>query len=122
RAPGDFRLLDALARVQDRMEDRAGARKTLGAILAIRPAESVYWQCVALDRALERWETVLDDLRQIRSRFAETPWLRLLVIEALGKLGRDEELLQEVDRFDTEPALRALVVGPLLGAAWSLQD
>jgi tetratricopeptide (TPR) repeat protein len=121
-APSDLTLLDALARVQDRLEDPAAARVTLGKVAAIRPDQTVLWQCASLDRQLGRWESVVDGLRQIRAKFGDSPWLGLLMIEALGKTGRYDETLKEVERFDAEPALRKSTVGPLLGAAWSLED
>ena len=121
-APNDLTLLDALARVQNRLEDHAAARVTLGKVAVIRPDQNVLWQCASFDRQLGRWESALDGLRQIRAKFGDSPWLGLLIIEALGKTGRYDEVVKEVERFDADPELRKSTVGPLLGVAWSLED
>ncbi len=120
------RYLEAMVVLNERLGRLPEAREQLGKLLEVQPTEGLYMHCLGLDERLERWPDVAKGLERLLER---DPFyvFRIRYIEVLAKLGRFEEVVQQLDLLsrteDVNSAqLRQGLVQLLLQVAWDLRD
>ena len=125
--PDDDKLLRAASLLQQRLDHKEDAHRTLRRMLEIRPTKETVWRCLVLDHELELWDEVADHLGELVKQDPAASYLRMTYIEALGKTARYEELVRQLDHINSElniydttakHSLRDL----LLQVAWDLRD
>ena len=126
RAEGDPSRedLEVLAVVQGRLGLREEARETLGRLIAIEPTYFAVSQAVRLDQERGRWQAALDLVEPLVGDARYGPALIGIYLELLGKAGRGERVLREVERLRAQ-ALEGdmLALAMLLRQlAWDLWD
>jgi len=122
-SPENPELIDAVARLQYRLEMPEAARASLGRLLSVRATDDVRWRCVDLDIALERWEDAAGLLEEMMKGDDPTPWTRITYTDIMGKLGRYDKVMEQIEFLDSEgQILREMINDILLEAGWNLRD
>lgn len=124
-----IRLRRLLAVAASRLGDAATARAALEPVLRTAPSPEVRWICIDLDRQLDRWPQVVDQLEAV---IAEDPVMgdlvRLQLVEAYARTGRlDDAITTAAELAAASGGLGELGAGnrvaatALLDAAWALR-
>ena len=120
--------LRAVSVLQQRLGRHDEARETLHQMLEIRPSAELHWRCLVQDRAQDRWEEASDHLRQLVKSNPDSPFFLMSYIEALGKTGENEELVQQLELLDegwndvVDSRLKSTLQSLLMQVAWDLRD
>ncbi len=122
----DPEMLRMAANLEQRLERREEARRTLNRLLEIDPDPSLYRQRLYLDMHLEDWEAAAAGLEQMLE-FTDSPFDRALYIRMLGKLGRLDDLIRQTELLENGSPLdlyviRGMVDDLLVQVAWDLRD
>jgi len=120
------RLLEAIVRLQLRLNRLESARESLTRLMGLDPNEDLRWLALALDRHLERWDDALAILEPWVRGDAPAPYARMVYIGILGRLGRAEEVREQVERLAAElpqsTKFREVLHSLLKEVAWELRD
>ena len=121
--PDDFELLQSVALLQDRLGMTDAARESSRRLLALEPSDELRWRCIDMEIEAERWEPAAELLEQLVNREEPSPWSRVLYITVMGKLGRHEELMRQLELLGATSPLSVMALKELLlEAAWDLRD
>ncbi len=127
-SPGDRVLLRALAVTRSRLGEDVAAREALARLLAVEPTEEVRWALVRMDVALARWENAIPELERLVAEPGRgSVAARVHLVRAYGAVGRSEDAVRVARQLERvagagSQAIRALVAGALVDAAWDLHD
>jgi len=127
--PGLVELLDVTATLQERRGKNEAARDSLARLLLLQPSEPLRWRALFLDLTLQRWASVAELVApMLDDPEAPTP-LRNFYVQALGHLGRFDEMVRQIELMKPPPSPVAVetaapqwYAGTLLTAGWALRD
>lgn len=127
-SPADPLLLRALAVARSRLGDDPAARAALARLLVIDPSPEVRWALVRMDVALGEWQRAIPELEELAGTAGRgSVAARLHLVRAYAAVGRFEDAVRVGRQLERtagagSEAIRDLVAGALLDAAWSLHD
>lgn len=128
RDPPPERMLQALAVVQEREGNLAGARAVVARLLERSPSNTLRWIAYRMDVELERYESALAMLEALERDDRYVVWAADLArIRVLGRLGRAEEALEVSAAMEARHAEESeawtgsYAVEMLLDLGWSLR-
>jgi tetratricopeptide (TPR) repeat protein len=121
----DPQLLEAVGVLQARVGMFEEARAAFARAHELRPRSELLWRLFLLDRRLEHWEDAAVSLERLRGASDAAVVLRLAYVEVLAKLGRHEELANELAAMDFRRDPKVFgnpYTELLLRSAWDLRD
>ena len=126
-SPDDFDLLRARADLQQRLDREADAHATLLRMIAVRPMPELLFRAVAYEREHDDWTNAVVHLRALIEGGAPSKYMDLVYIEALGRAGMYDEVLErlgslEADLTRRDSLMRESVADLLTRIAWGLRD
>ena len=122
-------VLELLAQLQERLGRAEAALATLEELYRLQPSDVLRWQLYVCYVRLERWgaaaDVVASFLEEEEAEIWRGPYVRLL-----GKAGRFEELMRQIDGLASDALTSEAGGGPpgperselLWSSAWNLRD
>lgn len=126
-SPDDFDLLRARADLQQRLGREADAHATLLRMIAVRPTHDLLFRAVGYEREHDDWANAVVHLRALIEGGAASKYLNLVYVEALGRAGMYDEVLERLGSLDADltlrdAAMRESIADLLTRIAWGLHD
>ncbi len=123
RIPDDAALLEVHAALSERLLDLDAARDSAARLDAAKPDPSTLTWRIRLATKAKKWDETASLCREFRSRYEDSPDLRVRAAGALVAAGRRQEAREEIAPVLADPKVRSWAIDEfLVPLGWELWD